>query len=82
MEKNLRLEMIGPGIDQMLDALSLLNTQEGGDLTPIDGSGHAISSEMFSIEVRIPRGGPLPVASYLRRANALLRGSGCRIYAI
>jgi len=79
------LEMIGPNVDELLDAINRLNgTQMSGKafmyrdnvkLNPIDKTGHIISNDKFSIEV-IPEGVNLSqpnTATYLREVNLFLK---------
>lgn len=89
------LEMIGPKVDELLDAINKLNgAQLSGEvfkfrdnvkLEPVDKSGHVISSNKFSIEV-IPAKGfknPMPDENvYMREANEFLEENGfkCKIY--
>lgn len=88
------LEMIGPNVDELLDAINRLNgTQLSGKvfkyrdnvkLNPIDTTGHVISNDKFSIEV-IPEGVKPPqpnTVTYLREANLFLESLkfNCRLY--
>ena len=86
--------MIGPSIDELLDAINRLNgTQISGKafkyrdnvkLNPINKTGHVISNDKFSIEV-IPESvkSPIPnTATYLREANSFLESLefNCKLY--
>lgn len=89
------LEMIGPGVDELLDAINRLNgAQLSGEvfkfrdnvkLEPVDKSGHVISNNKFSIEVIPAKGFKNPIPdenAYMREANKFLEENGfkCKIY--
>lgn len=89
------LEMIGPAVDELLDAINMLNgTQVSGRafkfrdnvrLEPVNKSGHIVSSNKFSIEVIPTKGfrGSMPDENvYIREANEFLEENGfkCKIY--
>ena len=88
------LEMIGPDVNEILDAINKLNgTQLSGKafkhrdsvrLNPIDKTGHRISNKKYSIEV-IPEKikSSMPDTNvYLKDANSFLEkiGLDCKLY--
>lgn len=89
------LEIIGPKVDEILDAINKLNGaqlsgsafkfRDNVNLQPVDKSGHVVSGNRYSIEV-IPTKGfksPMPDENlYIRDANEFLEDNGfrCKIY--
>lgn len=88
------LELIGPDVDELLDAVNKLNgAQMSGKsfdyrdhikLKPIDKSGHVIARNKYSLEV-IPekfRKTPPDMNTYVRAANSFLEEIGleCKLY--
>ena len=46
-----QFEMVGSDVDEILDAISLINGKNIAKLKPLDTAGHQIADDKFSIEV-------------------------------
>jgi hypothetical protein len=48
-----KFEMVGSDVDELLDAVSLVNGKNIAKLKPLDTTGHQIADDKFSIEVEL-----------------------------
>jgi len=91
---DVNLEMIGPDVNELLDAINRLNGaqisgpvfkfRDNVKLNPIDKTGHTIGKNKFSIEViPVAKNQPVPNENiYMREANLFLQKNGfqCQLY--
>ncbi len=93
VNKEAYLELIGPDVDELIDAINKLNGaqlsgkafkyRDNVKLKPLDKTGHTISKDKFSIEVMPQEIKSAPdTSTYIKAANLFLEDNDyeCRIY--
>jgi hypothetical protein len=90
-EQKSNIELIGPDIDELLDAINFINTgvrtNKGlqphsfgeNTLKPLEKDGHSIGGGKFSIGVQLKKSNK---SLYIRQVNELLEDHGyeCKLY--
>ncbi len=93
-EQKSNIELIGPDIDELLDAITFINTgvktSKGlqphsfgkNTLKPLEKDGHPIKGGKFSIGVQLNK--TSNESLYIRQANELLEDHGfeCKLYMV
>ena len=65
-----KFEMVGSDVDEILDAISLINGKNIAKLKPLDTTGHQIADDKFSIEVELDN------SEFIQKINSFLEENG------
>ena len=68
-----KFEMVGSDVDELLDAVSLVNGKNIAKLKPLDTTGHQIADDKFSIEVELDN------SEFIQKINSFLEENGFQI---
>jgi hypothetical protein len=68
-----KFEMIGSDVDELLDAVSLVNGKNIAKLKPLDTTGNQIADNKFSIEVELDN------SEFIQKINSFLEENGFQI---
>jgi hypothetical protein len=71
--KEEKFEMIGSDVDELLDAVSLVNGKNIAKLKPLDTTGNQIADDKFSIEVELDN------SEFIQKINSFLEENGFQI---
>jgi hypothetical protein len=71
--KEEKFEMIGSDVDELLDAVSLVNGKNIAKLKPLDTTGNQIADNKFSIEVELDN------SEFIQKINSFLEENGFQI---